>query len=76
MSNRGVSETEELSSDEMSFATVPVFCFKVGIMERRSLGERKASSESSRMLAGSRYAQSCDTGCLRGLVRPRASVLT
>ena len=37
MSNRRVSEMEELSSDEMSFATVPVFCFKVGIMERRSV---------------------------------------
>ena len=41
MSNRGVSEIEELSSDEMSFAIVRVFCFKVAIMERRSLGERK-----------------------------------
>lgn len=62
MSNRGVSEMEELSSDEMSFAVVWVFCFKVDIMERRSLGERKVSSESSRMLSGSRYASVCDTG--------------
>lgn len=67
---------EELSSDEMSFAVVQVFCFQVDVMERRSLGERKESAESSRVLAGSRYAQMCGVGCLRGPVRPRANVPT